>query len=88
MSLLNMQLLSHFLDCANLLSLLYIALQKIGRDIFSYLSYIFIVLVKKGILLTFRSNIHIFIYFDDNNKIKNRIIIYLVKNKFLTGLFK
>jgi hypothetical protein len=33
-------------------------------------------------LLTFRSNIHVFIYFDDTNKIKNELIICLVKNKF------
>jgi len=58
------------------------------RYIFSYLSYIFIVLIKKRRLLTFQLNIHVFIYFDDNNKMKNRLIIFLVKNKFLTGLFK
>jgi len=27
------------------------------------------------------SHIHIFIYFDDKNKIENELIIYLVKNK-------
>ena len=31
---------------------------------------------------TFRSNIHVFIYFDDNDKIKNGPIICFVKNKF------
>jgi hypothetical protein len=32
-------------------------------------------------LLTFRSHIYIFIYFDDNNNMKNRLIICLVGNK-------
>jgi hypothetical protein len=33
-------------------------------------------------LLIFRSNIHVFIYFDNTNKMKNGLIICLVKNKF------
>jgi hypothetical protein len=32
-------------------------------------------------LLTFKSHIYVFIYFDDNNTMKIKLIIYLVGNK-------
>jgi len=35
-------------------------------------------------MLTLRSYIYIFIYFDNNNKIKIRLIICFVKNKYWT----
>jgi len=83
--LLIMQSFHIYLNCVKLLKFLiyYIAKYK-GRHFLASKLYIFIIIIKKRKkLLTFRSHIYVFIYFNDKNNIKIKLMICLVENKFL-----